>query len=276
MFDYKLALVIFVFAIPGLCLTIPRFLRKLSGTVSAKLPADKKLPPLPVLVVVQIAQSLLLVGGFAFLGAFLAPRAGLSAPFFSAIAHGENIAGSLPEPAPVLLISFAGSAIFIVMYYLGFQRWLERKSALAMDELRNEIGIVSRLLYGGIVEEVIARWGVMSLFVWLFNFVPFLTGSAAIWVSIVVSGLLFGLGHTPSYLAAGCQKSVAFFTAEFVLNVWASLFFGYLFWKYGLLAAMVSHMIYHLVWYPIDLAVLNKRRVLAGHPSTAQFSGNLE
>ena len=78
MFDYKLALVIMVFAVPGLAVTIPRLLKKLSGTVASKLPAGKKLPPVPVLITVQILQSLLLVGGFAFLGAFLAPRVGQS------------------------------------------------------------------------------------------------------------------------------------------------------------------------------------------------------
>jgi len=260
MFDYKLALIILVFAIPGVVVTIPRLLKKLSGTVAAKIPEGKKLPPMPVLATVQIAQSLLLVGGFAFLGAYLAPRVGLSAPVFSAIARGGGIVRSLPNPVPVLLLSLAGSAVFLAMYYLVFQRWLDRQSAIAMDELRNEIGIVSRLLYGGVVEEIIARWGVMTLLVWLLSRVPFTTTSPAIWISIVVSGLLFGLGHTPSYLAAGCKKSVAFYTAEFVLNVWASLFFGYLFWKYGLFAAMVSHMVYHLVWFPIDLAVQHRRR----------------
>jgi hypothetical protein len=37
------------------------------------------------------------------------------------------------------------------------------------------------------------------------------------------------------------------------LNLWASLIFGWLFWQYGLLAAMLAHMLFHLVWWPFDL-----------------------
>jgi hypothetical protein len=38
-----------------------------------------------------------------------------------------------------------------------------------------------------------------------------------------------------------------------VLNLWATLICGWLFWQYGLLAAMIAHMLYHLVWLPFDL-----------------------
>jgi hypothetical protein len=38
-----------------------------------------------------------------------------------------------------------------------------------------------------------------------------------------------------------------------ILNLWATLICGWLFWQYGLLAAMIAHMLYHLVWLPFDL-----------------------
>jgi hypothetical protein len=38
-----------------------------------------------------------------------------------------------------------------------------------------------------------------------------------------------------------------------VLNLWASLVCGWLFWQYGLWAAMVAHMAFHLVWMPFDI-----------------------
>jgi hypothetical protein len=37
------------------------------------------------------------------------------------------------------------------------------------------------------------------------------------------------------------------------LNLWASLIFGWLFWQVGLEAAMMAHMLFHLVWWPFDL-----------------------
>jgi hypothetical protein len=44
-----------------------------------------------------------------------------------------------------------------------------------------------------------------------------------------------------------------FFTAMISLNLWASLVFGWLFWQYGLLAAMTAHVVFHLVWLPFDM-----------------------
>ena len=38
-----------------------------------------------------------------------------------------------------------------------------------------------------------------------------------------------------------------------VLNLWATLICGWLFWQYGLLAVMIAHMLYHLVWLPFDV-----------------------
>jgi hypothetical protein len=38
-----------------------------------------------------------------------------------------------------------------------------------------------------------------------------------------------------------------------VLNLWATLICGWLFWQYGLLAAIIAHMLYHLIWLPFDL-----------------------
>jgi hypothetical protein len=37
-----------------------------------------------------------------------------------------------------------------------------------------------------------------------------------------------------------------------ILNLWATLICGWLFWQYGLLAAMLAVILYHLVWLPLD------------------------
>jgi tellurite resistance protein TehA-like permease len=36
------------------------------------------------------------------------------------------------------------------------------------------------------------------------------------------------------------------------LNLYVALIAGWLFWQYGLWAAVASHMILHLIWYPFD------------------------
>ena len=120
------------------------------------------------------------------------------------------------------------------------------------------MGIESRLLYGGIVEEVLIRWGLMSLLAWIFGLI--LSSGAALWSSIVVAGIVFGLAHMPSYFAAGCRKSVAVITGMIVLNLWAGIVFGYLFSEFGITSAVLSHMVLHVCWYPFDVVFRARRR----------------
>ncbi|MDQ0903305.1 hypothetical protein QFZ80_007133 [Paenibacillus sp. V4I7] len=54
-------------------------------------------------------------------------------------------------------------------------------------------------------------------------------------LSIIVSGIAFAAGHAPSYAAA-----------------------GWLFWKHGLAAAIVAHMLVHAAWLPLDLCVARR------------------
>lgn len=117
-------------------------------------------------------------------------------------------------------------------YYGLFRPKLDPTTLRAVEGLRNGIGIWGRILYGGIAGR----------------------GSyVAMWLAILVSGILFGLGHAPSYLAAGCRRTPAFFSTMLVLNLWGSLIFGWLYWQHGLLAAMVAHALFHIIWWPIDV-----------------------
>ena len=72
MFDYKTALVISAFAIPGIAIVIPRILEKLKNTLLEKTAGKKSLPPIPVLIAVQFVQSAIVVGGISFAGVLFA------------------------------------------------------------------------------------------------------------------------------------------------------------------------------------------------------------
>ena len=78
--------------------------------------------------------------------------------------------------------------------------------------------------------------------------------STVFWISIIGTGILFGLAHLPGNFAAGCKPSVMLVSTAIVSNLWVSLFCGYIFWNYGLIAAMVVHILFHVIWYPWDQA----------------------
>jgi hypothetical protein len=39
------------------------------------------------------------------------------------------------------------------------------------------------------------------------------------------------------------------------LDLWAGTIFAWLYWHYGLAAAMIAHATFHLVWWPVDVRV---------------------
>jgi hypothetical protein len=153
---------------------------------------------------------------------------------------------------PAFLLGLVGAIIFVAAYYLIVRPRLDAESLAASERLRQQLGPAARLLYGGIVEEVIARWGLMTLIVWLLFLLASETSDVVMWVGIIVSGVLFGLGHLPGNSAAGARLTRRYISFSILLNLWASIIFGLLFWQVGLAAAMLAHMLLHLVWLPFD------------------------
>lgn len=116
---------------------------------------------------------------------------------------------------------------------------------------RFDLPLSARMLYGGITEELLLRWGLMTALTWLaWRFLQHRRGSpraASIGLAIVVSALLFGAGHLPA--AAALIGELTGGMVAFVVGVNAAFgaLFGYLFWRYGLEAAMIAHAMAHLV-----------------------------
>jgi len=99
-------------------------------------------------------------------------------------------------------------------------------------------------LYGGIVEEILIRLFLMSVMVWVFGFIWRPTNgkpsATAVWVAIIVSAVLFGLGHLPA-TALLVELTPIVVLRAIVLNGIGGLVFGWLFWKRGLMTAMLAH-----------------------------------
>lgn len=254
MFNCLVFLVLVLVSVPGLLVAIPNLMRRLEKTAVDRLPPGKSLPPRAVIIAVTVGQSLLFVAAASAVGTALAPRVGLAAPFFEVLVSGGPVLDALAaQLLPALALGAGGALVIVAAYYLFFRPRLDRQTVQSMEALRMDLGLWARLLYGGIVEEVLFRWGVMTLLAWAASGLFDGSGPAAMWSAIVVSGVLFGIGHLPSYRLAGCQVTPLFLGLMIVLNLWATLICGWLFWQYGLLAAIIAHMLYHLVWMPFDL-----------------------
>jgi CAAX prenyl protease-like protein len=212
---------------------------------------------LAVLAALSLIQPAVLVIAAAAAGAALAARLG-----FTSYAAGVNVVS--PFASQVRRAAASGLVIGVVIVALDIA--LFRHFVLAPIGARPVEPILQALaggvLYGGLSEEVMMRWGLMSFVVWLAARFVGRRGatanvavaddavrlpSGAFVIAIVIVALLFAAGHLP---AAG---ALAPLTAILVLrilllNAVAGLVFGWLYWKASLEAAMVAHASVHVVF----------------------------
>jgi membrane protease YdiL (CAAX protease family) len=216
--------------------------------VLSQLSATMALPaPLWVITLAGVFQSALLVALAVWGGTSLAPAVGLRAPGFEAAATRRSIMPAIkPQIIPGLIAGVVGGLLLFASF---------RLSPVATAALQGQFNppLYARVLYGGFTEEVLLRWGVMTTFTWLaWRFFQGKRGTVnpgLTWLAIVVSALLFGVGHLPaaSYLIGSLNGPVVLFVVG--LNAAFGLMFGWLFWRRGLESAMVAHALTHLVSY---------------------------
>jgi len=218
-------------------------------TVLPQLLREVTLPAsLWVVSLASLAQSALLVALAVWSGVALAPKVGLRAPAFEAAVTARSIASALrPQFIPGLVAgALGGAGLFAVGGYAS-------PAALAEVQQRFTLPILARVLYGGVTEELLLRWGLMTALVWLaWRLLQRRRGTPLavyIWLAIVMSALIFGAGHLPA--AAMLVGELTGDVVLFVVGVNAAfgVLFGYLFWRYGLEAAMIAHVTAHVVSY---------------------------
>ncbi|GGI88539.1 CPBP family glutamic-type intramembrane protease [Legionella impletisoli] len=243
--NWPLIFFLIALCIPGIVIAIPRLIHFLLKDNSAEL--KKRISRFAV------GQTLLMVFIMSLAGSLLSKSSPLDAPILSPLLKGDTIVFNIQDSLlPVFGITIVGLIIFLGLYYGVFTRFIAKPEQHIMRSLRRVLGLDGCMLYSGVSDEIIARWGLMNVTAF-FGFL--FTGhysDAIIWTAIIVSGVLFALGQLPTYLAAGCKASRTFLYALVLLNVWQSIVFGFIFWHYGLLMAIMAHMIFHVGWWQYD------------------------
>ena len=113
-------------------------------------------------------------------------------------------------------------------------------------ENKIELTLIARIGYGGIVEELLLRFGFMTLVVWITSKLTKKLNNPTYWIGIVISTLLFAIGHFPVVYASVTHPSLLLLTYVLIGNSIGGLFFGWLYWKKGLEAACIAHMFAHV------------------------------
>ncbi len=193
------------------------------------------------LIAVSAVQTVVYALFCGFLGCILAARVGLWKP--------------LRLKKRALLVTLAVSAAGGIVFSLD--PWV---FGGAIEGLRASVGagltvsgVLTAILYGGIVEEVMLRLFLLSLFAWLLwrafcrkcdrAKIPAGVFAAA----NIVAAALFAAGHLPATAALFGGLTPLLVLRCFLMNGGFGLGFGWLYRKYGIWYAMLSHALLHLI-----------------------------
>ena len=206
-----------------------------------------------------LIQPTVLLSLAVFGGVVLAHRVGLSAPVAEAIAGGQPVMPALkPQVIPGFIGGLAGGLAISGAALLWLPR-LPQDFVAKATEFARAAPLETRVLYGGITEELLIRWGLMTLFVWVaWRWQQKGEGRPRpryfIW-AIALTSVIFGLGHLPVAFALSAQVTASLVAYVIALNTLFGVIAGYLYWRKGLEAAIIAHALAHVVMLTADFLV---------------------
>lgn len=228
----------------GVASLMPQTIALLRGT--GQIPEET----LPLVAAAATLQSGLLLGGLVAVGTVLAPKLGLSSHLAKKFAEGTPFWAAVRPELPAAIASGALSLALVTGGDLAFRPFIGDALAKLNAAVPHSSVYVSLLglLYGGITEELLMRWGIMTFFAWAgWRLVQKGVGrprAAIMWAAIVLAALLFGAGHLP-FTATIVVLTPAIVARALLLNGVAGVIFGWLYWRHSLEAAMIAHATFH-------------------------------
>jgi len=206
--------------------------------------------PLPVwmIQIISVAQSSVLLFFMVWLGSVFSKKVRLTSPVIFALARSEKIYKEFkPQITPALVGGVVGGA-FILLFTNILSNYLPPEFLSAGEKLTPPW--YTKMLYGGITEELLIRWGLMSFFVWgLYRLTQKNRSDIRPYnyiLAIVISSIIFGLGHLPVAFALSPEVTTPLVIYIVSGNAAFGFIAGYLYWKRGLECAIGAHMIAHI------------------------------
>lgn len=207
-------------------------------------------PPLTIRALAIVQPALLTIVAVAT-GLALAPKVGLHAPLIEAAASGGPVSAILKRQLPAALVAGGFVALILIGYDIWSAPQFAAASGLGAKLAAFRVPVVTRLLYGGIVEELLTRWGLVSLFAWTLwrlSGRPEPVPPRIYVAAIALAAILFAAGHLPLLFLVNARPGALLVAAVILGNMIPGVAFGWLFWKRGLEAAIMAHAFAHALW----------------------------
>lgn len=210
-------------------------------------PLETILPPqVQVPRAVLLIQPAIITMLCALLGWWTLPRTGLDAPVLRALLGKADWSAPLRRGLPAA----AAVAVVVTLILVAYARGTAGV-ALGMPQL--DIPLITRLGYGGVGEEIIARWGLLTAFMALALRLG-QTRSAAFWAANSLAALLFALGHFGVLFALMPHPPLWLLIAVVLGNFIPAAAFGWLYRSFGIESAMLAHGGAHALFWSVAAA----------------------
>lgn len=225
----RLSVALWLLGLPGVLAMAWQIARRIQGST---LPEGA----LPLLVGVQ---GSLLLAAAAFLGAWVAPRLGLEAPLLQALLARRGVWAALRR----LWLPSIGAGVLGAAWMVSLAQFTPN-DLMPGDPLQ-ALPLWTKLLYGGLAEEVLARWGMMAMV--LFGLWRLLQPRGAaprpwlVWLAIALSAMGCALANLPPAMLLLGGLTSPLLVYVLLGQTLYGLLAGFVYWRHGLEAAMLAH-----------------------------------
>lgn len=250
--------ILFAAALLGGFAVIPYSLKLLNTSARSK-PLKMSMPMMLLLSLLQTAVLFAIVTG---VGLLAAHAIGLGAPLLeAALAGGISMQALWSAIEIAVILGAIAGAVLLAGDLLFLPYWPKQLVDAALQTTLRDNFLAS--FYGGINEELLMRLFGLSVLAWLLSFAFHTTAGmptlAVLWFVNVVMAILFGLGHLPALKSAAGGISRIMFARSLILNAPIGLLCGWLFWTYGIEAAIVAHFSADIIYHVFGTIVLRHK-----------------
>jgi membrane protease YdiL (CAAX protease family) len=215
------------------------------------LPPELAAMPRAVVIALSLINPLVMLVAGALLGAMFAHRVNLRSYLAEWAEHGRFPGRALlGDAGPAIALGIVVTLLVLAVEWL-IRPFLGAEWVAALEaETRTLATTIMGVLYGGITEEVITRWGLVSLFAWLGALLSRRgageVGGGIMWPAIVLAAAIFAALHLPAAAALGPLTLLPVLRI-LGLNMVVGIVAGWLYWRRSLEAAFLAHMTFHVV-----------------------------
>ena len=197
-----------------------------------------------------LVNPLILLSLAVLIGSICFGKVGLKVPILSSKFDIQKHRPLIREFLKVGVISGVSLGIILTLVSIFSEQMIN--SEIFYSQLNSELSLVTRLMYGGVTEEIIMRFGLMTFLVWIISKITKSESNSVFLVAILISSLLFAVAHLPVVYATVEVVSSSLVIYILIGNLIGGLVYGYLYWKKGLECSMISHMTTHITFAVVN------------------------